>query len=129
MVLPLLVRAQLGMRLHTQGHFISLSHIVRHTVFMFGFCPVTGCHICLCYVSLVAMLCALLHCLLCIVCVVCTLQYCNCYDRTELKLLCEDVQLGTSFEDNWCNPRTLSGHTSQINIEEVDEDKTDLLGV
>ena len=52
------------------------------------------------------------------------------HDRTEVKLLCEDVQLGTSYEDNWCNPRTLSTLVSQIsNFEDMDEDKTDLLGV
>ena len=47
-----------------------------------------------------------------------------------MKLLCEDVQLGTAFEDNWCNPRTLSNLVSQINnFDDLDEDKTDLLGV
>ena len=47
-----------------------------------------------------------------------------------MKLLSEDVQLGTAFEDNWCNPRTLSHLVSHINhFEDLDEDKTDLLGV
>ena len=47
-----------------------------------------------------------------------------------MKLFCEDVQLGTAFEDNWCNPRTLSNLPSQINnFDDLDEDKTDLLGV
>ena len=50
--------------------------------------------------------------------------------RTEVKLLCEDVQLGNTFEDNWCNPRTLSHLASHVNnFEDLDEDKTDLLGV
>lgn len=47
-----------------------------------------------------------------------------------MKLLCEDVRLGTAFEDNWCNPRGFPNLISQINsIEDLDEDKTDLLGV
>ena len=50
------------------------------------------------------------------------------YNRTELKLLCEDIQLGAPFEENWCSPRTFSTLMSQnSNFEDLDEDKTDLL--
>ena len=46
-----------------------------------------------------------------------------------MKLLCEDIQLGTAFEDNWCHPRNFPNDASHINcIEDLDEDKTDLLG-
>lgn len=52
------------------------------------------------------------------------------YDRTEVKLLCEDVQLGTPFVDSWCHPRPFPNTMPRINnIEDLDEDKTDLLGV
>ena len=49
---------------------------------------------------------------------------------TELALLSESVQLGTEFEDNWCNPRTLTDLVTHISsVEELDEDRTDMLGI
>ena len=55
---------------------------------------------------------------------------CDIHRGTELTLLSESVQLGTEFGDNWCNPRTITDLVTHISsIEDLDEDRTDLLGV
>jgi len=55
---------------------------------------------------------------------------CGIYRGTELTLLSESIQLGTEIDEKWCNPRNITDLVTQISsIEDLDEDRTDLLGM
>ena len=55
---------------------------------------------------------------------------CGIHRGAELTLLSESVQLGTEIDEKWCTPRSITDLVTHISsIEDLDEDRTDLLGM